>query len=203
MDPVKFNRNRVPSFLGGSSGACSYYLSSSASGFLLEYKILVASALLSPFLKVLIIMLLLVGNPALLTVSWNSLTYSSAVLFPNRFFFLIFIEKCCLKSLEEDFFHRPLISSIVLSDSCFDIILSPVKGFSFIHIREYKDDLLFVGREIFVRTSFKEEVACMNKIINLSSISIKWFWFLKITFSFMINIHGCRSHSSWCHSNWF
>ena len=47
-----------------------------------EYKILVASAQLSPFWKVLIIMSLLVGNPAFLTVSRNSLTYSLAVLFP-------------------------------------------------------------------------------------------------------------------------
>ena len=57
-------------------------LSSSALGFLSEYKILVASALLSPFLKVLIIMSLSVSNPTLLTVSQNLLTYSLAVLFP-------------------------------------------------------------------------------------------------------------------------
>jgi hypothetical protein len=57
-------------------------LSSSLSGFLSEYKILVASAQLSPFRKVLTIMSLLVGSPALLTVSRNSLTYSSAVQFP-------------------------------------------------------------------------------------------------------------------------
>jgi len=54
-------------------------VSSRVSGFLSEYKILVARAWLSPFQKVLMIMSLSVGSPALLTVSRNLLTYSLAV----------------------------------------------------------------------------------------------------------------------------
>jgi hypothetical protein len=57
-------------------------LSSRLSGFLSEYKILVARARLSPFRKVLTIMSLSFDSPALLIVSRNSLTYSSAVQFP-------------------------------------------------------------------------------------------------------------------------
>ena len=124
----------------------------------------------------------------------------NVVEFPDRFFFLVFIEKCCSKSLEEGLFCRPLISSICLFDCRFDIVLPPSKGFSCVHIREYENDLLFVSRKVFVRTSFKEEVACVNKVVNLSSVSIKCIWFLEVTLSFMIDIHCRRGSCQLCHN---
>ena len=74
----------------------------------------------------------------------------------DGFFFLVFIEKGGLEGSKEYGLGRPGIRSISLSDCRFDIILLPSLCFSFTHVREDKDDLLFVGREVFVGTSFKE-----------------------------------------------
>ena len=74
----------------------------------------------------------------------------------DGFFFLIFIEKGGLEGGEEYCLGQPSIRSISLSDCRFEIVLLPSLSFSFAHIREDKDDLLFVGREVFVGTYFKE-----------------------------------------------
>ena len=74
----------------------------------------------------------------------------------DGFFLLVFIEKGGLEGGEEYGLGWPGIRSISLSDCRFDIILLPSLSFSFAHVREDKDDLLFVGREVFVGTSFKE-----------------------------------------------
>ena len=63
----------------------------------------------------------------------------------DGFFFLVFIEKGSLEGCEEYCLGQPSIRSISLFDC------------------------RFVGREVFVRTSFKEWIACVNEIIDLLS----------------------------------
>ena len=118
------------------------------------------------------------------------------VEFSDGFFFLVFIEEGGLESGEEYCLGQPGIRSIRLFDNCFDVVLPPAKGFSFTHVGKDKDDLLFVGGEVFVGTSFKEEVACVDEIVDFLSISIKRFWFLEVTLSFMVDVHR------WVHGSW-
>ena len=105
-------------------------------------------------------MSLSVVNPALLTVIdiffGCPVSLTDVVELSNGFFFLVFIEKGGLEGCEECCLGRPGIRSISLFDHRFDIVLLPLLSFSFAHVREDKDDLLFVSREVSVGTSFEE-----------------------------------------------
>ena len=126
-----------------------------------------------------------------------SVSLTDVIEFPDGFFLLVFVEEGGLEGFEKICLRWPDVRFVGLFDRRLDVVLLPSLSFSFAHVREDENDLLFVGREVLVGASFKEEVACVDEVIDLSSVSVKWFGSLEVALSFMVNFHS--EVSSWCH----